>query len=79
MNRDMSFTIDYDPREEQQQNKQQLQHSIQQDLNTAQQEAVLATDGPVLVLAGAEQEKPVFSQHALPICYKQGAPSLVKF
>ena len=53
MNRVMSFTIDYDPREEQQQNKQQLQHSIQQDLNTAQQEAVLATDGPVLVLAGA--------------------------
>ncbi len=45
----MSFTIDYDPREE----AANAQAAIYDDLNPAQQEAVLATDGPVLVLAGA--------------------------
>ncbi len=45
----MTFTIDYDPREE----EQNRQNAIYDDLNPAQQEAVLATDGPVLVLAGA--------------------------
>jgi len=45
----MSFTIDYDPREE----EQAAQNAIYDELNPAQQEAVLATEGPVLVLAGA--------------------------
>ncbi len=45
----MTFTIDYDPREE----ERAAQNAIYDDLNPAQQEAVLATDGPVLVLAGA--------------------------
>ena len=45
----MTFTIDYDPREE----ERDRQNAIYDDLNPAQQEAVLAVDGPVLVLAGA--------------------------
>lgn len=45
----MTFTIDYDPREQQ----QAAQNKLYDDLNPAQQEAVLETQGPVLVLAGA--------------------------
>lgn len=45
----MTFTIDYDPREE----ERVQQNKIYDDLNTAQQQAVLETEGPLLVLAGA--------------------------
>jgi len=49
----MSFTIDFDPREEEQAAQEQARQALYQDLNQAQHEAVLATQGPVLVLAGA--------------------------
>ena len=49
----MNFTIDYDPREEERAQQEQAKQALYQDLNPAQQDAVLAVDGPVLVLAGA--------------------------
>lgn len=45
----MTFTIDYDPREE----ERATRNALYESLNPAQKEAVLALDGPVLVLAGA--------------------------